>query len=486
MREKVNIVWLKRDLRLKDHLPLKSAIEQSARTLLVYIFEPSVIADPHYDIRHWRFVYQSLMDINTQLEKYKTKIYCFYDEVPTVFDHLTQLFDVRAVYSYMETGLKVTYDRDKVFSSYCQKHTIQWVEYQQNGVERGRRNRKDWSKAWHRFMELPLDDPDWSLFRPATYGLERLKERIPDEITINDDSFQIGGETLAWSYLHSFFGGRAKSYSYDISKPLNSRKSCSRLSPYIAWGNLSIRQVYQEYRKSVQVKPYKKALHNFASRLRWHCHFIQKFEMEDAMEFRNINRGFNSMDRYINEDHFNTWQYGQTGYPLVDACMRCLIQTGYINFRMRAMTLSFLTHHLWQDWKEGAVWLAQQFLDFEPGIHYPQVQMQAGVTGINTVRIYNPIKQSKENDRDGLFIKSYVPELANVPTENIHEPWLMTEMEQGFYNVRIGVDYPKPIIDLQEAGREARDKIWSMQKNPAVVEEAQRILKKHTTHNRKV
>ena len=142
------------------------------------------------------------------------------------------------------------------------------------------------------------------------------------------------------------------------------------------------------------------------------------------------------------------------------------------------MVVSFFVFNLWQDWRE-LHFLARQFLDYEPGIHYPQLQMQSGVTGINTVRIYNPVKNSKEHDEDGSFIKQWVPELRQVPTEFIHEPWIMSAKEQELYQVTIGIDYPCPIVDLESTRKHASDVVWGMRKSSAAKKESVRILKKH-------
>jgi deoxyribodipyrimidine photo-lyase len=202
--------------------------------------------------------------------------------------------------------------------------------------------------------------------------------------------------------------------------------------------------------------------------------------MECRYEKECINRGYELIEREERNDLIDAWKNGNTGVPIVDACMKCLHATGWINFRMRALVVSFLTHHLFQDWRKGVYFLAQQFLDYEPGIHYPQFQMQAGTTGINMIRVYNPVKNSLEHDEQALFIKKWLPQLANLPLSFIHQPWLMTSMDERLYNFKLGLDYPKPVIDLENNLKINTDKLWAIRKNEMVIAENKRIIETHT------
>lgn len=477
--KKHQLVWFKRDLRLNDNEPLREAMASNETVILLYIFEPSLMQAPEYDTRHWRFVWQSLMDLKNRLSQMGQYLNIVVGEAIPVLEKIQEQFAIQTIQSHEETGVKHTFDRDKEVAKWCKSKDIDWKEYQNNGVIRRLPNRKFWAQHWHDWVAKPIREITWTDQKTIPIHLfQHAEELLHQDLFLTHNTMQTGGETMAWRYLNGFLNQRHRTYMQHISKPLKSRTSCSRISPYMAWGNVSIRQVYQATKVAATQSNSKRNLQQFQSRLMWHCHFIQKFETECRIEFENFNRAFDSIRFEENAQMFEAWQYGKTGYPLIDAAMRCLIETGYLNFRSRAMLVSFLTQHLWQHWKNGATWLAKQFLDFEPGIHFPQIQMQAGCTGINTIRIYNPVKQSKDHDADAVFIKKWIPALAQLPNEMAHEPWKMTAMDKLLYSFDANT-YQQPMIDIEKAAAFARKEIWDKMKTRETQIENKRILKKH-------
>jgi len=482
--QQIAIVWFKRDFRLRDHAPLCAAIETRLPVLFLALEEPSVRAHEAMDERHFRFVRESVADMNAALAALQSKVHLIQMEALDCFQLLSEYYQINHLFSHEESGLGLTYHRDIAVGKWCQAKGICWQEFPTNGIQRGIKNRERWAKDWLVTMRAPMQHPSLQKMTSAHLPEVLLPFEVDEAKHQVSHPMQKGGSSNANAVLKSFLTERGKGYSRAISKPEASRTHCSRLSPYLAWGNLSIRQVYQALQEALPGSGFKRDLSSFQSRLYWHCHFIQKFENECSMEYRNHNKAFDGIRTEENKAFTEAWMQGKTGYPLIDACMRCVRETGYINFRMRAMLVSFLTHHLWQPWQAGAAFLARQFLDFEPGIHYPQFQMQAGTVGTHVFRVYNPVIQAEKHDPDARFIKKWLPELAPLPDHLARAPWTATALEAMFYNFHLGIDYSERIVDISQTGPHAQKTLFALAQTPEARTEAAKILLRHSNPNR--
>ncbi len=487
---KCELVWLKRDLRLQDHAALANAAARG-KVRCIYVVEPGLWSQADAALQHFEFVRESLQALDLELRASGGHVEVFEGEVTEVLSRLWAQEPFRALHSHEETGNDFTYARDRQVAAWCQAHALPWHEYPQFGVVRRLKHRNLWQAHWEQHMAAPQHAlPSMQFWQPPPERLLRMPS--PPHLRHNPPLRQRGGRTLAWATLQSFLNGRSLGYRGGISSPLSAPEACSRLSAYLAWGCISLREVVQETRSHLAMLPPQASRHRagltaFMSRLYWHCHFIQKLESEPAIEWRNMHRGYDGLrEQDFNEAHFEALKMGRTGWPMVDACVRMLGETGWLNFRMRAMLVSVAAYPLWLHWRPVGEWLATQFLDYEPGIHWSQLQMQSGTTGINTTRVYNPIKQAQDHDPQGTFVRRWLPAMRRVPDNWRLEPWLMPADIQQRAGVTVGGEIPTPVVDLSDATRTAKQRLHTRRKTPEVKAAKEAVVEKHASRLRPV
>ena len=492
-KSEIQIVWFKKDLRITDHMPIYKASKNPMPTLMLYIVETDYWSKPFANRRHWCFIHDSLEDLALDLATHKQQLVIKIGSAIQVFKDLHLKYEIVQIFAHEECGNRWTYDRDIEVRKWFLKNHIDFKEFPSNGVVRGLKDRNEWSKIRNsRMQEQLIPTPNNITAFKAEIGSPIPSKK--DNIFLNNFSgiVQKGGRRQALKIINSFLKIRGKNYLYNISKPGKSEYTCSRISPHLTWGTISTKELINMTKDKAknldenESKIWKKNISALNSRLTWRCHFIQKLESQPSIEFQCMHSYYEKLrDKQLNSNFYSPWKNGLTGYPFVDACMRSLNYNGWINFRMRAMLVSFASYDLWLDWRKIGYHLAQMFTDYEPGIHYSQLQMQSGVTGINTLRIYNPIKQSYDQDPKGEFIKKWVHELENVPEAWIHEPWKMSDGTQKKSKCYIGIDYPYKIVDHSEAVKDAKSRFSKIIKKEGFNQKAKKIFSKLGSRSRK-
>ncbi len=481
MPQQVNIVWFKRELRVVDHRPLADAAKLGP-VLPLYIAEPDLWAQPDASARQWAFAAESLAELQSALAALGQPLCIKVGHAVAIFREIHKRHGVASLWSHQETGNGWTFARDLAVAAWAREQGVPWHEARQFGVIRRLKSRNGWASAWDRAMAEPIIKPPMAL-QPLSSD---WPAHIPSfsELGLPPDPCshrQPGGRAAGLANLESFLEERGRNYRFQMSSPVTAFDACSRLSPHLTWGTVSMREVAQATWRRLHAirrlddpatKSWRGSLISFMGRQHWHCHFMQKLEDEPRLEFESLHRAYDGVrPDFADHELLAAWCAGETGFPFIDACMRALQQHGWINFRMRAMLMSFASYHLWLPWRASGLHLARQFVDYEPGIHWSQAQMQSGTTGINTLRIYNPVKQGIDQDPTGAFVRAHVPELEAVPDAFIHEPWLWPGAS--------GLRYPRPIVDHVAAAKAARDALYGLRSGAGHREAARDIAARH-------
>ena len=471
------LVWFKRDLRVQDNPALALAATREEAVLPLFIVEPEGWAQPDASARQWRFVAETLAGLRADLPGLAVRM----GDAVDVLSHLCAAHSVSEIIAHEETGNLWSYARDRRVHAWARASGIRFTEVPQMGVVRRLKGRDGWAKMRDGVMRQPLvDTPALRLLSVEPGGIPEARD-----LGLAFDPCpqrQKGGRDHALSCLGGFLTERGRDYRRAMSSPLEGAEACSRLSPHLAWGSLSPREpVHALQARRVEVKGTRDgwlgSLKSFEARLAWRDHFMQKLEDQPAIEARCLHTAYEDLrPKTPDAVRLKAWEDGETGIPFVDACMRSLIATGWLNFRMRAMMVAVASYHLWLDWRASGPHLARMFTDYEPGIHWPQTQMQSGTTGMNTVRIYNPVKQGGDQDPTGAFTRHWCPELRDVPDKHLQAPWTWEDA-----NTLLGKRYPKPIVDVASSAKAARERVWAVRRGDAVRSEAAQIVQKHAS-----
>ncbi len=482
----VVICWFKRDLRLEDHPALHRAAGNGI-VIPLYIVEPELWQRADASARHYAFLRECLDDLGTRLAARGAPLRIRVGPAVAVLEDLRRRYGVTQLFSHEETGNAATYARDRAVAEWARTQGVTWQELPQCGVVRRLDGRDRWQARRDAFVAAPQCPAPGHV--PGVAGVPSEPLPDPADLGLAPDPCpqrQAGGRGPAERALTGFLQVRGRTYRRAMSSPLAGASACSRISPYLALGALSVREVAQAAQaRAEEVRGARDgwagALRSFQARLAWRDHFIQKLESEPALEYRCLHPAYEGL-RPATPDaaRLAAWAAGQTGLPFVDACMRQLRATGWLNFRMRAMVMAVASYHLWLDWRATGEVLARRFTDYEPGIHWSQVQTQSGTTGMNAIRVYNPVKQGREQDPEGTFTRRWVPELAPVPGEFLQEPWRWPGAG-GF----LGRGYPAPVVDPVQAARTARAAVWAVRRQEGFSDTAQRLVAKHGSRRRR-
>lgn len=459
---KTAIWWIRRDLRLNDNLALTEAMRTADRVLPVFILDPKLLHSRYIGEKRLAFLWEGLRCLEAQLEQRGSRLIIRKGAPGQALTELLAESGAEMIYAESDVSPYATSRDDRLGKLLPVRLCGSPAIHPPGSVTKMNGEPytvfTPFSRAW---KNMPLPPPDQILKAPGqiSAGAKDTLRKIPSE-TIPDKPGPAtiplaAGEQEALKKLHAFLNGLyAPIYRYSRERDAPALESTSQLSPYLRFGMLSARYVASLALEAVHQAPDEeahKSADTWMNELIWrdfYLHILYHYPRVRQGNFRMQKISWRNAPQDL-----EAWQQGRTGYPIVDAAMRQLVQHGWMHNRLRMIVASFLTKDLLIDWRAGEIFFMQHLIDGDPASNNGGWQWSAG-TGSDAApyfRIFNPVSQSRKHDPEGTYIRRWLPELVSVPEEYIHTPWEMPAEIQIQTGCRIGVDYPAPIVDHAQA-----------------------------------
>ncbi|HIK20076.1 MAG TPA: DASH family cryptochrome [Synechococcus sp. M44_DOE_062] len=468
------LLWFRTDLRLLDHQPLTRACQQGSPLIPLYCLDPRQFGQTSFGLRprtgpfRGQFLLESLADLRQQLRSRGSDLVICQGQPEQVIPTLAREWGVKTVYAHEEVGTE-------------EKEVAAAVERALQPL--GIRLQVDWGHTLYHPEDLPF------CLSQLPELFTRFRKQVEESIPIRDPLpipsipplpsgldpgplptlaslglsppardprarfTYVGGSTAAHARLQTYFWDRDRLRLYkETRNGMLDPDDSSRLSAWLALGCISARTVYAEVKRYEQERVRNESTYWLVFELLWRDYFRFILAKHGAKLFRPS--GIQGIPIPWQQDwpRFQAWCRGETGYPLVDANMRELAATGFMSNRGRQNVASFLTKNLGIDWRMGAEWFESLLIDYDVASNYGNWNYTAGVgNDARGFRYFHIPKQSREYDPNGDYLRHWLPELAGIPGDKIHEPYRLTTAEQKQFGVRLGVDYPRPLVDLEKS-----------------------------------
>ena len=460
-KRKRTIWWIRRDLRLHDNQALTAALSEDAAVIPLFIFDENIL--DRSNPRRNEFLFENLKSLDISLRKTGSRLILRKGKPLPILQQVMQESGAETIFAE-EDFSPYAKTRDKSISQQLPLVLLPGLTIQHLSAVRKADGSPytvftpysmQWKKGIQSFEVFPAPQQLGSISPLST-------EPIPQS---RSHPLFPAGEEAAHKRLENFLQNQITTYG--SQRDFVAEESTSWLSPYFHFGILSIRNAYLrafQLQNNVALPEEKKGIETWINELLWREFFIMILSEFPYVAEGPFRKAYERIPWRNNMDEFEAWKAGKTGYPLVDAGMRQLLETGWMHNRARMIVASFLCKDLLINWQWGEDWFNAQLMDGDLAANNGGWQWCAGcgTDAAPYFRIFNPITQSKKFDPDGEYIRTYIPELEKVPDQFIHNPWKMPYSLQADIGCIIGKEYPDRIIDHASARQrtlEAYDKI---------------------------